>query len=71
MTDGVAKKMNQWVADFLGYRPVELSILALDYQLLLRGGIPQELFNAMVKDAIAIPLHAGAEKYYREAGLIK
>lgn len=29
------------------------ALLALDYQLLLRGGIPQELFNAMVKDAIA------------------
>ena len=40
---------------------------------LLKGGHPQgrEITLESALDGIAIPLHPGADRFYREAGLIK
>jgi len=55
----------------VAYHLVKAVFEGLDNFKRLHPALERLTKEAMVKDAIAIPLHAGAEKYYREAGLIK
>jgi len=57
--------------DDVAYHLVKAVFEGLDNFKRLHPALERLTKEAMVKDAIAIPLHAGAEKYYREAGLIK
>lgn len=57
--------------DDVAYELVKAVFEGLDSFKRLHPALEHLTREAMVKDAITIPLHAGAEKYFKEAGLIK